>query len=53
MIDIGAHIGTFSLMMSKYISENSKIYAFEPVYYEILTINVEQKEVLCILLTKL
>ena len=42
MIDIGAHIGTFSLMMSKYISENSKIYAFEPVYYEILTINVEQ-----------
>jgi len=42
MIDIGANIGTFSLMMSKYISENSKIYAFEPVYYEILTTNVEQ-----------
>jgi FkbM family methyltransferase len=42
MIDIGANIGTFSLMMSKYISENSKIYAFEPVYYEILTTNVVQ-----------
>jgi FkbM family methyltransferase len=42
MIDIGANIGTFSLMMSKYISENFKIYAFEPVYHEILTTNVEQ-----------
>lgn len=42
MIDIGANIGTFSLMMSKYLSENSKIYAFEPVYYKILTTNVDQ-----------
>lgn len=41
MIDIGAHIGTFSLMMSKYISENSHIYAFEPVYNKILTTNIE------------
>jgi FkbM family methyltransferase len=42
MIDIGANIGTFSLMMSKYISENFKIYAFELGYHEILTTNVEQ-----------
>jgi len=41
MIDIGAHIGTFSLMMSKYISQKSHIYAFEPVYNKILTTNIE------------
>jgi len=41
MIDIGAHIGTFSLMMTKYISNNSHIYSFEPVYNKILTTNIE------------
>lgn len=40
MIDIGAHIGTSSLAMSKYISKNSKIYSFEPIYSEILLKNV-------------
>ena len=44
MIDIGANIGTFSLMMSKYISENSHIYAFEPVYSEIFDMNVKQND---------
>ena len=42
MIDIGSNIGTTSLAMSKYISNNSFIYAFEPVYYEILNMNVKQ-----------
>lgn len=42
MIDIGAHIGTFTLMMSKYISDKSYIYSFEPVYSEILNKNIEQ-----------
>lgn len=40
MIDVGAHIGTFSLLMSKYISKNSNIYSFEPVYSEFLLKNV-------------
>ena len=40
MIDIGAHIGTFSLIMSKYLSNNCKIYSFEPVFYDLLTKNV-------------
>jgi FkbM family methyltransferase len=42
MIDIGSNIGTTSLTMSKYISNNSFIYAFEPIYNEILEMNVEQ-----------
>jgi len=28
MIDIGAHIGTASLVMSRYISKENKIYSF-------------------------
>jgi FkbM family methyltransferase len=44
MIDVGANIGTFSLMMSKYISEKSHIYAFEPVYSEIFAMNVKQND---------
>ena len=40
MIDIGAHIGTFTLIMSKYISKNSKIFSFEPVFYNLLEYNV-------------
>jgi FkbM family methyltransferase len=42
MIDIGSNIGTTSLAMSKYISNNSFIYAFEPVYDEILNMNVKE-----------
>ena len=30
VIDIGAHIGTFSLGISKYLNKNGKIFAFEP-----------------------
>jgi FkbM family methyltransferase len=44
MIDVGANIGTFSLMMSKYISENSHIYSFEPVYSKIFAMNVKQND---------
>jgi FkbM family methyltransferase len=42
MIDIGAHIGTCALSMSKYISKNSNIYSFEPIYSEILFKNVSE-----------
>lgn len=41
MIDIGAHIGTFSLIMSKYISDNCKIFSFEPVFYSLLNKNID------------
>jgi FkbM family methyltransferase len=40
MVDMGAHIGTTSLMMSKYISNNCLIYAFEPVYNFITNLNI-------------
>ena len=42
MIDIGANIGTTSLIMSRYISENYYIHSFEPVYHNILEMNVKQ-----------
>ena len=42
MIDIGANIGTTSLIMSRYISENCHIHSFEPVYNEILKMNIIQ-----------
>lgn len=41
MIDVGSYIGTTSLMMSEIISENNKIYAFEPLYYDVLEINIK------------
>lgn len=44
MIDIGAHIGTFSLMMSRYISHGSYIYSFEPVYNSILNMNIKDNK---------
>ena len=40
MVDIGAHIGTTSLIMSKYISDNYFIYSFEPVYNNITDVNI-------------
>jgi FkbM family methyltransferase len=40
MIDIGAHIGTFTLIMSKYLSDGYKIFSFEPVFYDILIKNI-------------
>jgi FkbM family methyltransferase len=44
MIDIGAHIGTMSLMMSKYISKHNYIYAFEPVYTQITQLNIDDNK---------
>jgi FkbM family methyltransferase len=40
MIDVGAHIGTFTLIMSKYLSAGYKIFSFEPVFYDILIKNI-------------
>jgi FkbM family methyltransferase len=41
MIDIGGYFGTNALQMSKFISPKNKIHTFEPVYYDILTKNVQ------------
>jgi len=40
MIDCGAHIGTTSLLMSEILTNNNKIYSFEPIYNNILLKNI-------------
>jgi len=40
MIDIGANIGTTSLMMSEILSENNYIYTFEPIYSNVTLKNI-------------
>jgi len=42
MVDVGAHIGTTSLIMSNHISQNCKIYAFEPIYSFITELNIRE-----------
>lgn len=42
VIDCGAFIGTYSILMSKYISKNNKIYSFEPIFYDILEKNIKE-----------
>jgi FkbM family methyltransferase len=42
MIDIGANIGTTSLIMTRYISEHCYIHSFEPIYGKILEMNIKQ-----------
>jgi FkbM family methyltransferase len=47
MIDIGANIGTISLLhMKKVLSKGCKIFAFEPIFYNILKKNVEENNFL-------
>uniref|UniRef100_A0A6C0JJY8 Methyltransferase FkbM domain-containing protein n=1 Tax=viral metagenome TaxID=1070528 RepID=A0A6C0JJY8_9ZZZZ len=40
MIDLGANIGTTTLLMSEVLSKNQKIYSFEPIYHNVLFKNV-------------
>jgi len=40
MIDLGANIGTTSLLMNEVISTNCKIFSFEPLYSDILLKNI-------------
>lgn len=40
MLDIGANIGTTSLMMEEVLTEGNKIHAFEPVYNNITFTNI-------------
>ncbi len=41
MLDIGSHIGTTGMLMAEIISKGYKVYAFEPVYYDIVERNIK------------
>ncbi len=41
VIDIGANIGSHTLLLSEIISPKNKIYSFEPIYYDIVEKNVK------------
>lgn len=40
-VDLGGHIGTTSMLMSEFVTKTNKIYAFEPVFNDILLKNVK------------
>ena len=40
ILDLGANIGTTSLLMAEIISKNCKVYAFEPIYDDIFFKNI-------------
>lgn len=42
VIDIGGNVGTHTLLLSEIISPKSKIYVFEPVYADIIQMNVDE-----------
>jgi FkbM family methyltransferase len=42
VIDIGGNVGTHTLLLSEIISPKSKIYVFEPVYADIIKMNVDE-----------
>lgn len=41
MVDIGAHIGTTSLLMSEVITKGNVIHSFEPLFDDILELNIK------------
>jgi FkbM family methyltransferase len=42
VIDIGGNVGTHTLLLSEIISPKFKIYVFEPVYADIIKMNVDE-----------
>lgn len=42
MIDLGGNIGTTSLLMKEVLSDENKIFVFEPIYFEILLKNIKE-----------
>lgn len=42
VIDIGGNVGTHTLLLSEIVSPGSKIYVFEPVYPDIIKMNVDE-----------
>lgn len=49
IIDIGAHIGSFSLFASRVIDEGNTVHCFEPVHYEVLEKNLKNNCNNCLL----
>lgn len=47
VLDVGANIGYFTVILSKLVGPEGKVYAFEPAtkYYEILKRNLEENEI--------
>jgi len=54
VVDVGAHIGSFSLMMSSLVGSRGKVYAFEPDpnNFDILKKNVEVNKIKNIIIEK-
>lgn len=44
VIDVGAHIGSFALYAAKVV-KNDKIHCFEPIYDDVLKINIDQNNI--------
>jgi FkbM family methyltransferase len=42
MLDIGANVGSHSLLMSEFVSNDSLIFSFEPVYGDIVERNIRE-----------
>ncbi len=41
ILDIGANIGTHTIILGKMVSQNNIVYAFDPLYYDILEKNAK------------
>jgi len=46
IIDLGAYIGTSTILMKEVLSENCKIYSFEPIFNSILSKNVKNNKLI-------
>lgn len=46
VIDCGAYIGTVTMLMSRYVSNNNFIHSFEPTFYEILIKNIIENNII-------
>ena len=42
VLDIGANIGAHSLLFSKLVGENGQVYAFEPIFYNLMKLNLNK-----------
>jgi len=45
VFDLGSNIGTTALLFSKIIGESGRLFAFEPVTYKVLSLNVERNNI--------
>jgi FkbM family methyltransferase len=45
VLDLGAYLGTATLLFSRSVGENGEIYAFEPVTHNIVWINMEKNNI--------